>query len=149
MGLAVRIIVARHRAGVTIVCFDHEDRILMLRHVFHPSTPWGLPGGWLEREESPADCALRELNEETSLIAALGPVVYIASEPGPAHIDITYMARLVSSKMDLTLSTEILDAAWFQPGELPERLLPATRLAIEAAVMELPTLSLTEQIADV
>jgi 8-oxo-dGTP pyrophosphatase MutT (NUDIX family) len=149
MGLAVRVFVARHRAGVTLVCFDPDGRLLMLRHVFHPSTPWGLPGGWLEREESPADCALRELYEETGLRAELGPVVHLANESEPAHIGITYTARLISPKVDLALSGEILEAAWFFPDEMPERLLPATRQAIKAAVRQFPAMSATEQLVNV
>jgi 8-oxo-dGTP pyrophosphatase MutT (NUDIX family) len=69
MGLAIRLVVPKHRTGVAVVCLDSSSRVLLLRHVFHPTKPWGLPGGWLNKGESPQDCALRELREETGLDA--------------------------------------------------------------------------------
>ncbi len=149
MGLAIKIVVARHRIGVTLVCFDHDQRILLLRHVFHPSAPWDLPGGWLDRNESPADCALRELNEETGLVAILGPVIHVSRESTPADIGITYMARLSYAAKDPILSSEILEAAWFAPGELPEGLRPTTRAIINAAVEHWSTWLTTEQTLNV
>ena len=149
MALAVRVVVARHRAGVTVVCFDGENRILMLRHVFHPVTPWDLPGGWLERDESPEDGVLRELREETGLIAELGPVVRLTRETTPSHLVITYMARLNGNAQETVLSSEILEARWFAADELPPKVRPSTRLAIETAVEKLPGWSMMEQVSDV
>lgn len=140
---------ARHRTGVTLVCFDGEDRILMLKHVFHPTSPWDLPGGWLERDESPADCALRELHEETGLMAELGPVVHVARDLDPAHITITYVARLSAPDAPPELSGEILEARWFAHTELPVPMRPSTRQAILAAAAKLPEMRTMEQVADV
>ncbi|UCG23693.1 MAG: NUDIX hydrolase [Chloroflexota bacterium] len=149
MNLAIKLVVARHRVGVTVVCFDRDERILLLRHVFHPFSRWDLPGGWLDRHESPADCALRELSEETELTARLGPVIHVTREPVPAGIGITYLARLSSEGKEPRLSSEILEAAWFAPGELPGGLRPITRAIIEAAVQQLSFWLTTEQTPDV
>jgi ADP-ribose pyrophosphatase YjhB (NUDIX family) len=137
LALAVKLLVARHRAGVTLVCFNHEDQLLLLRHVYHPSTPWDLPGGWLERGESPDECALRELKEETGLAADLGPVVRLTREKTPSHIGITYMGRVEGSVLEPVLSSEILEARWYAADALPRKLRPATRLAVESAVEQL------------
>lgn len=149
LAFAVKLAVARHRAGVTLVCFNQSDQVLLLRHVFHPLTPWDLPGGWLERDESPADCVLRELREETGLTAQLGPVVRLTRETEPSHIVITYLGRLNGSAPKPVLSTEILEAHWFAPDELPKKIRPATRMAIESAVEQFPSWYSMELLTDV
>jgi ADP-ribose pyrophosphatase YjhB (NUDIX family) len=129
---AVRLIVPRHRVGVALVVFDAEDRVLMLRHVFHPTTPWGVPGGWLDRREDPAACALRELGEETGLAARLGAAVFLSFEAVPPHVAVAYAADVIPGP--LKLSAEILEAGWFPPDDLPGPLLPFVQAAIDAAV---------------
>jgi len=104
----------------------------MLRHVFHPYTPWGLPGGWLNRNEAPADAGLRELREETGLTAVLGPVVQVLREPRPGHIGIAYLARILPG--GVSLSPEIIEARWFPVDELPAPLLPFIRDAIHSGL---------------
>ena len=71
MAWGIRLVVPKQRIGAGLVALDEEDRVLLLRHVFHPYTPWGIPGGWLNRHEAPADGVLRELKEETGLTAVL------------------------------------------------------------------------------
>jgi ADP-ribose pyrophosphatase YjhB (NUDIX family) len=138
LALAVKAVVARHRVGVTLVCFNREDDVLLLRHVFHPITPWDLPGGWLEQDESPAECALRELQEETGLSVTLGPMVRLTREMTPSHLGITFMGRLNEARPRPVLSSEILEARWFTADALPEKIRPGTRLAVESAVRQLP-----------
>lgn len=133
MGLAIRLIVPKYRTGVALVCLDSSGRVLLLRHVFHPTKPWGLPGGWLDRDESPAECALRELREETGLEAELGSVLHVSREYKPDHLVIAYSATVKSNLM--TLSGEIIEAKWFKPDMLPGPLLPFTEEAISLAVV--------------
>lgn len=132
LGLAVRLLVPRQRIGIAVVGFDDGGRILMLHHVYHPTVPWGLPGGWLDRGEIPAKCALRELREETGLSAVLGPVVHISRELVPPHIAIAYLARIQPGPVQL--SSEIIEAEWYKYDALPEPVLPFVRKAISAAV---------------
>lgn len=132
LALAVHVVTARHRIGVAAVVLDNDGRVLLLKHVFHPVAPWGLPGGWLARGESPAAGVLRELKEETGLTAVLGPVIHMTREARPAHVGIAYLAHTVSGR--LRLSPEIIEAAWYQPDVLPAPMLPFVRHAIAAAV---------------
>jgi len=124
--------VPRQRIGVAIVAIDDKERVLMLRHVFHPYAPWGLPGGWLNRNEAPAEAVLRELKEETGLTAVLGPIVQVLREPRPGHIGIAYLARILPGPV--TLSPEIMEARWFAADELPAPLLPFIRGAINSGL---------------
>jgi ADP-ribose pyrophosphatase YjhB (NUDIX family) len=127
----IHLVVPRHRVGVGLVLFNEQRQILLLRHVFHPHTPWGLPGGWLERNESPEMGALRELREETGLTAVLGPIVHVSRDPHPAHLGIAYLADVEPGP--ITLSGEIIEAAWFHPNEMPP-LLPFAQETIHKAV---------------
>ena len=129
--LAVHIFATRHHVGVAVAVINQEGHVLLLRHVFHPEVPWGLPGGWLGRREGPGEAALRELNEETGLVADLGPVIYLEHNEWPPRVAIGYVARARSAPM--TLSGEILEAAWFPQDELPSPLLRSSRCIIERA----------------
>lgn len=53
------------KVGTEAAIFDAEGRILLVRRA--DDRRWGLPGGWLEPNESPADGAAREVREETGL----------------------------------------------------------------------------------
>lgn len=127
----VKIIVPRQRVGVGVVVLDESERVLLLRHVFHPISPWGVPGGWLNRHESPEVGALRELREETGLTAVLGSVAHVMHSTKPHHIGIFYLATVDPGP--ITLSAEIIEAKWFALDELPP-LLTFTRKGIETAV---------------
>ncbi|KAA3663852.1 MAG: NUDIX domain-containing protein, partial [Chloroflexi bacterium] len=115
-----------------VVVIDDQGRVLLLNHVFHPYIPWDVPGGWLNRNEDPAAGALRELWEETGIIAELGPVVRLKHEEYPAHLGIAFLA--FANPQPMVLSNEIIEARWFAPDALPEKLVPFTRAAIETAV---------------
>ena len=63
--------VVEHSGAVTIVALDEEDRLLLVRQHRHPAgrALLELPAGTLDREETPGDCAARELEEETGFRA--------------------------------------------------------------------------------
>jgi ADP-ribose pyrophosphatase YjhB (NUDIX family) len=131
MHVAVILFAPRHRIGVGVVCLDQRGHVLLLKHVFHPQTPWGLPGGWLDRREAPATGVLRELYEETGLRATLDRVLLVNRSPLTHNIDIVYLAY--AERDTITHSLEILDSGWFDPAALP-RLFPDAQQAIATAV---------------
>lgn len=51
--------------GTNVLAFDPEGRLLMVRHSYHHSDRWMLPGGGLARSEDPVQTARREVLEET------------------------------------------------------------------------------------
>ncbi|OHV61332.1 NUDIX hydrolase [Pseudofrankia sp. BMG5.36] len=54
------------RAAVVVVLDDDERVLMMWRHRFILGKwVWELPGGYLDPDEDPADCAAREVEEET------------------------------------------------------------------------------------
>lgn len=128
MRLGLSLLVPRHRVGVNLVPLDREGRVLLLKHVFHPFVPWGLPGGWLGRGEKPQDCALRELVEETGLTGQLGPLLVAGRKPDPPHLVMIYLGFVEPGP--LQLSGEIIMANWYTAGDLPNPLLRLTQEAI-------------------
>lgn len=107
---------ARFSAGVAGVIFNPAGRVLLVEHVFHPHTPWGLPGGWVDRREDPAAALQREMQEELSLEVLVGPVLLVELDFG-SHLDLAYLCYANSAVGEL--SSELLDFGWFDTANLP------------------------------
>ena len=111
-----RFIQPKYSIGVVGVIFNHEGHVLLAEHVFHPETPWGLPGGWIERNENPPTALVRELQEELQLHVELGPVVLAEITYG-GHLDMAYLCFPKGAIGQV--SGELLGYRWFDPHHLP------------------------------
>ena len=107
---------AKFTAGVVGVVFNPAGEVLIVEHVFHPYTPWGLPGGWVDRGEDPAYTIQREIHEELALAVTVGPVLTVKVDLGN-HIDLAYLCYPTGSIGKL--SSELLDYRWSAPADLP------------------------------
>ncbi len=136
LGVAVRLFAPTHRVGVGVILLDDHGRVLLLKHVFHPTAPWGIPGGWLDRGEHPLAGAKRELREETGVTTAVfGPLIHLRNDQPPSHIGLAYVAYLPDpDSTTLTLSNEITAARWFPADDLPR---PFSKFSQEAIVAAL------------
>lgn len=72
-----------HREAARVVLFSSDDEVLLLHgHDGHDSAHqwWFTVGGGIEQGETPGQCALREVREETGIILRaeelVGPVMY-------------------------------------------------------------------------
>lgn len=93
-GCGVNGAVDRTFASVALV--DPRGWILMQERDEHPEIDpekWGLPGGHVEPGETPAEAAVRELLEETGLVAAtpLDEIAVAAVEHRPGRLDAVYL----------------------------------------------------------
>lgn len=133
MRLGIRLLVPKRRIGAGVVLVNDKNEVLLLRHSMHGNAPWGLPAGYMDRWETPAECALRELEEETGLTAQLEqPILIDRSHSKTSDLDIVY--RATEPKGEIVLSFEIIEARWFRPDSLPTRgVLPKTRKAVRLA----------------
>ena len=116
----VRFVTPSFTVGANCVIERDDGAILLVRQVYR--SRWGLPGGLLERGESPADAVVREVAEEVGLtVEVVGePAVVVA--PDARRVDVVFRARPRGPVPEVPepVSPEISLARWHQPGELPE-----------------------------
>jgi len=65
-----------HPLPGVLALLERGDALLMVLRAHEPDRgKWGFPGGLIELGETVAEAALRELQEETGLVAEAGPVI--------------------------------------------------------------------------
>ncbi len=92
---------------------------LLAHHVKHRDGLYTCVAGFLEPGETIEECVKREVFEETSLI--VDNVIYRESQswPFPHQLMIGCTAEWVSGEISVA-KTELTDAQWFSPDNLPE-----------------------------
>lgn len=122
----------RFTAGVVGVIANDRGEILVVEHVFHPQNPWGLPGGWLGRNEGPIAALERELKEELGLaVDNMMPLIIESGYFTRSHLDIAYFCRAIGDVQGL--SNELLNYRWNHPSSLP-KMPPFHNAAVQAAI---------------
>ncbi|MGN9837108.1 NUDIX hydrolase [Nonomuraea sp. H19] len=125
---------AKFMVGVTGVVRDRDGNVLLLRHRFWPEDrPWGLPTGGAKRGETFEQTVVREVREETGLEVRVGELVHLRSG-FQLRIEIAYAAGYAGGGTMRLNTTEILEARWCAPDDLPEGLLESHRLLIKSSL---------------
>lgn len=104
-------------AGAVGVVFNEQGQVLLVEHVFHPYAPWGLPGGWIDRNENPSQTVIRELQEELQLTVEANTLLIVEVDFGN-HFDFAYFCDAKSAVGQL--SSELLDHRWYDIDALPK-----------------------------
>ena len=90
---------------VSVIVLDDDGNILLVRHRKGSKQYWVLPGGRLEYGETFAECAVRELKEETGLDVVVDRMIYLSEAIAPdrsRHIVNVYVtARVTGGKLQL------------------------------------------------
>jgi 8-oxo-dGTP pyrophosphatase MutT (NUDIX family) len=128
---------ARLRRGMTLgvrgLVRDGEGRILLIEHTYLPG--WYMPGGGVERGETPEAALEREMVEEAGVRLSERPVLASVhlnrAFPGD-HVFI-YHAR-GWTPCAATSRGEVHAVGWFAPHSLPPNTTDATRRRIEEAL---------------
>jgi ADP-ribose pyrophosphatase YjhB (NUDIX family) len=106
--------------GAEAVCFDERGRVLLGRRAFDPGRGlWDLPGGFLHEDEHPVDALRREVREETALELESLEFLGFWLEPyeGRIVLCLTWTARATGEARP---GDDLVELAWFEPGELPQ-----------------------------
>ncbi|MGG1685225.1 NUDIX hydrolase [Pseudalkalibacillus sp. NRS-1564] len=120
--------------------FDDENRLLLQLRT--DSESWGLPGGFMDLNESVQETARREVFEEAGLVLKDMSLFGIYSGPdkektfgnGDQVSPVQIIFRCHDFEGELRGSEESLKTAFFSLGDLPENLFSEHRLMINDLV---------------
>jgi 8-oxo-dGTP diphosphatase len=101
---------------VGAVCaFVHDGHVLLLRQRHRED--WSLPGGLLDRGESPADAVRREVREELAVTVHVGSPITTLVDPQLRRVDVIYRVDL-AERLDIAPAGEAFRAKWMRPDQL-------------------------------
>src|SRR3954452_9765269 len=129
---------ARPRVAAGVLIHDDQGRVLMVRPTYKDG--WDIPGGYVEPDESPAQAAGRELDEELNLRRTPGRLLVVDWAPHPAEGDkllFVFDGGTLTPAETAALSPdgqEVAEARYWHASELdelaPTRLVNRLRLAL-------------------
>ncbi len=112
----------RFLVGATAAVFDENERVLLFRHTYRRTYPWGMPGGWLKAGEDAATAVVREVYEESGFHVQVVRPLYIGGSNREHRIDLIFLCELLGGNFHP--SDEVSEARFFTMDELPAILNP-------------------------
>lgn len=119
----------RNAPCAAVIVAGPGGRVVLGQRGIEPwSGYWEIPGGFCDAGEHPADTAVREAREELGLgvrlVSLLG--VYLHDVIDPADRVWRHVVVYTGTTEDEPVvdGHEVLDAAWFDLGQLPDRVVP-------------------------
>ncbi len=104
------------------ILFNDKGELLLVKRNVEPKTgKWCLPGGFNEVDESPEECCLRELEEETGLKGSIGRIVGSVPGTNPLYISVLvtgYSINQYSGK--LSAGDDSDESRFFSLNDMPE-----------------------------
>ena len=118
--------------GVRVILVEGR-RVLLVSHWY---APWvrTLPGGGVHKNESLEDAAMREVREETGLVAKsmAGEIGRYRNQWGRGEVVAVFYTGDFEGSLSLKPNLEIMARSWFDIDNLPAEISPANRRRIEA-----------------
>jgi ADP-ribose pyrophosphatase YjhB (NUDIX family) len=97
---------------------DGELKVLLCKRAIEPRHGyWTLPAGFMENNETTAEAAIRETEEEAGANIELGPLFTLLNIAHVHQVHLFYMARL--RDLNFTAGIESLDVRLFSEAEIP------------------------------
>lgn len=116
----------RHAVADVIVLNNEGDEVLLVKRAegIVEAGKWCLPGGYLDRDETVREGAIREVKEETGHnISDLTPFK-ISSQPnvqGGSQQNIVFTFITKTSKQEVNSDWEAEEVKWFKLSQLPKK----------------------------
>ncbi|CAK0866106.1 unnamed protein product [Prorocentrum cordatum] len=117
---------ASHTVGVGAVVTDSSGRVLLVKEKSGPAARmniWKLPTGLVDAGEELSDAALREVREETGIVAKfdfLGGFTmnHVGNPAHPHKSNMFFIVKCSASSSDISIQeSEIAEARWFTREE--------------------------------
>lgn len=112
--------------GARVAVLDDRGQVMLVRHSYAPG--WILPGGGVEKGETLAQAALREIREEAGIIGE-APVLHGIFSNDPVfkgdHVACFIVRKF--SQADWKSNFEIAEAKFFSVANLPAETTGGTR----------------------
>ena len=123
--LALRLLKLKTQ-GVKVMAFNPARELLLIRNTYGRRHLFMLPGGGIERGESPADAAARELQEETGIRAEdlEARATYVSGAEGKR--DTIYLFTALATQGPKPCGIEVDEARFFALDALPDNVSAAT-----------------------
>lgn len=130
---AARLLQPHFTVTVAALVIDGTGRVLLLKHNFRGGDGWGIPGGFLAKDEQPEDGLRRELREEIGLEIKAVRLALVRTVKDARQVQIVY--HCYPEGEPKPMSIEVERYAWFQPEALPEYLNQSQGALIKQALL--------------
>ena len=110
---------------IVVFAIDQDNlKVMLVRRGIEPfQNQWALPGGFVRIDESVADCAKRELEEETGLRNVFVEQLFTFGDtdrdPRGRVVSVAYFALVNVAGRSFAAGTDARQAAWFAVDEVP------------------------------
>lgn len=116
--------------GTSALILNDKNEILLFKHVYRTDSPWGFPGGYLQKGEDPADAIQREIMEESGMHIKILKLIEVIQSPDASRLEILFLAELDGDRSGFEPSVEVSEVRFFPLDQLPE-LLPEHQAVID------------------
>ena len=110
-------------ADCVVITREAEPKVLLIQRGNQPFKGcWAFPGGFMNMDETPEQCAIRELEEETGMkvrdLQQIGAYSKVDRDPRGRTITVAYLA-IVDAPIAVTGQDDAAKAQWFPINALP------------------------------
>ena len=118
--------------GAFLNIFDRSGRVLCVRQSYG-NHMWTTPGGRIEQDENPLEAALRETVEEVGILIPTATFNAVFWKSYTNDVVFSFSTVFTSYPFVFVPNSEISEAAFFSPNELPTPMAFNTQIRISTA----------------
>jgi ADP-ribose pyrophosphatase YjhB (NUDIX family) len=117
--LFIWLIFPKFLIGVDGLIMNDQEECLLFKHSYRKKTPWGFPGGYLKKGESPEEAIIREIFEESGYRVEIIDILHVDTSKVMQRMDMVYIGRWVGGE-EFKSSDEVVEAKFFPMEDLPD-----------------------------